>query len=262
MLIWILKVHKHKTMMSSFFRPALILMVLVTGVAAHSHHDHHSDHGHHEHHEHHEQRRLQERACGTGSDDEVAAQAAFDEWLALHGCTEDSCSFAEDAVQESIIQIDVVWHDILKDDGTEGSTSTMIYDAIDVLNGAFAGGGFSFSLVSTTVTQNTSFWEAVAGSDEEAAMKSQLRTGDCSTLNIYSTGQAAYLGWATFPTYCGFDTIYDGVVINYQTSPGGTFAPYDKGDTLTHGACEARSSVKCCLSRVLISSLKVTCSKR
>jgi hypothetical protein len=241
-------------------------MAMVTGAAAHSTHDY--DHNH----EHHEHRRLEQRTCGsTIADNEVAAQAAFDKWLALHPCTKDSCPFVEDAVQEDSIQIDVVWHDIRKDDGSEGSTTTMINSAIDVLNLAYDGTGFSFSLVATTVTSSTTYWGAEAGSEEELAMKSQLRTGDCSTLNIYSNGQTTLLGWARFPSDCALNTILDGVVITYQSSPGGNLLNYNLGDTLTHGKLEVVSEMHARQRNAflvaspgmgLISSLKVSFSKR
>jgi len=42
------------------------------------------------------------------------------------------------------------------------------------------------------------------------------------------------LGFATFPTNCSGSLAQDGVVIHYQSLPGGTLVPYDEGDTTTH----------------------------
>ena len=218
-------------MISVCFKRILVLLpALLTkrGVAAHSHHDHGHDHIH-------DHRRLNERSCATGSDDEGAAQEAFDAWLSVHPCSEESCAFVEQELARATTTIQVVWHDIRKADGSGGSTTSMISDSINVLNSAYGSSGFSFSLVSTVVTSNTEYWSASPGSAAEAAMKSNLRTGDCSTLNVYSTGQQTYLGWSTFPSTCSSNKQDDGVVINYQTSPGGTRTKYNLGDTLTHG---------------------------
>lgn len=42
------------------------------------------------------------------------------------------------------------------------------------------------------------------------------------------------LGWAAFPFDYPTDPAVDGVVCLYSTLPGGSFVPYDQGDTGTH----------------------------
>ena len=70
-------------------------------------------------------------------------------------------------------------------------------------------------------------------------MKNTLRQGDASTLNVYTVGftrNRKLLGYSTFPKdYATFPT-RDGVVINYSTLPGGTYARFNEGGTLTHEA--------------------------
>ena len=87
------------------------------------------------------------------------------------------------------------------------------------------------SITESTVWYNAAQDNAV-GSDEYN-MKAFLRQGTSATMNVYSKSGAGFLGWASLP-YSGSGDIYDGVVIEDGTVPGGTFAPYNEGDTLTH----------------------------
>ncbi|EAP99794.1 metalloprotease MEP1-like protein [Janibacter sp. HTCC2649] len=129
--------------------------------------------------------------------------------------------------------IKVRWHTIKN--GSSGALSpTQIANQISVLNQAYAGSGFSFSLVSTTTTDNATWYSGLDhGSSAERAMKTALHVGGKADLNIYTARLAGdLLGWATFPR-----TIVDpmdGVVLLDQSVPGGTAAPYNLGDTATH----------------------------
>ncbi|WP_259372632.1 zinc metalloprotease [Inhella inkyongensis] len=108
-------------------------------------------------------------------------------------------------------------------------------DQINVLNNAYAGSGFSFNLVQTTRTTNSSWYTAGPGSTAESQMKTALRQGSADDLNIYSNNAGGgLLGWATFPSSYASKPKDDGVVILFSSVPGGTAAPYNEGDTGTH----------------------------
>ena len=129
--------------------------------------------------------------------------------------------------------IKVHWHTIT--DGSKGALSASeINGQISVLNSAYSGTGFSFTLASTTTTNNATWYNNLDhGSTAERSMKSALRTGTKADLNIYTADLAGgLLGWATFPKK-QLDTM-DGVVILDESLPGGTASPYNQGDTATH----------------------------
>jgi hypothetical protein len=113
-------------------------------------------------------------------------------------------------------------------------TSQQIADSIAVLNAAFAGTSFSFTLVSTDFSNNDS-WYTCSGGACESQMKSALRQGGSNALNVYSNEMGGgLLGWATFPSSFASNPSNDGVVILQGSVPGGSAAPYNEGDTLTH----------------------------
>jgi hypothetical protein len=103
-----------------------------------------------------------------------------------------------------------------------------------VLNQAYSGSGWSFRLVQTDVTANSTWFNGCYGSSE-SAMKNALRKGTADDLNIYSCNPSSgILGYATFPSDYTRAPKLDGVVILYSSLPGGSAAPYNLGDTATH----------------------------
>ncbi|MBS1709869.1 MAG: zinc metalloprotease [Armatimonadetes bacterium] len=131
--------------------------------------------------------------------------------------------------------IPVYVHVIHDSSGNGGAVSTQqITNQINVLNAAYAASSFSFSLVSTDHTNNSS-WYTSTGGTSESQMKNALRKGGSNALNIYFNNMGGgLLGWATFPSSYASNPKMDGVVILYSTVPGGTAAPYNLGDTATH----------------------------
>jgi hypothetical protein len=119
-------------------------------------------------------------------------------------------------------------------------TEAEVEAQIAVLNTAFP--NLDFDLVrdvngnptSITYTNNSNWFYGMApGSAAEAQAKTALRWDPTKYLNVYTCQGGGLLGWATFPWELRSNPTNDGVVIAFDTIPGGT-PPYDEGDTLVH----------------------------
>ncbi len=118
--------------------------------------------------------------------------------------------------------------------GSQGLlTQTEVDDQIQALNDAFD--NVDFELFETTFTNNPGWFLHQPGSNAERAMKTALGEDTSRFLNIYSTGLSdiGLLGYATFPWGQRANPTLDGVVVAYDSLPGGEF-PYDEGDTAVH----------------------------
>jgi hypothetical protein len=112
---------------------------------------------------------------------------------------------------------------------------SQIASQIQVLNDAFSGTGWTFNLVATTRTTNSTWYNGCYSSSTETQMKNALRQGSADDLNIYSCNPSGgILGYATFPSSYAGNPKRDGVVLLYSSLPGGSAAPYNLGDTGTH----------------------------
>ena len=133
------------------------------------------------------------------------------------------------------VAVPTYWH-VITNGGAGALSQSDINASMDVINSAYATNTrFSFSLAGVTTTNNASWYDGCANASTEAAMKSALRVGGPETLNIYSCGLGGgLLGYATFPEWYEGDPLLDGVVILDESIPGGSAAPYNQGDTLTH----------------------------
>ncbi len=132
--------------------------------------------------------------------------------------------------------INVYFHVITNSSGGGNLTDAEVASQISVLNGAFAGTGWSFVLAApATRTANSTWYTAGYNSTAEKQMKAALRQGTADDLNIYAFNVGGgLLGWATFPSSYNGNKSYDGVVVLNESLPGGTAAPYNQGDTGTH----------------------------
>jgi len=125
----------------------------------------------------------------------------------------------------------------LNNNAATGPTKSQIISQMAVLNAAYQRLGFSFTLASYRhwSTTSTALYNAGKGSSGEASMKNQMRQGTASALNLYFWAPGdRLLGWATFPSDYTGSSKADGVVLRFDTVPGGAATPYNQGDTATH----------------------------
>ena len=179
------------------------------------------------------------RGCATPHVSEMEMQAVDDYTAQIMGqLREGGRPLVE---SNAVLTIPVYVHVIQSTSGAGNVTATQIANQITVLNEAYAGltGGVNtnmqFVLAGTTRTTNNTWFGAGYGTTAETQMKNALRVGTADDLNMYfnqpSTGE---LGWATFPSNYASKPKMDGVVCDWRTVPGGSFAPYNEGDTATH----------------------------
>jgi len=167
--------------------------------------------------------KLQSR-CGTldtSRESALAVQRAVENYLRRSG-----------GARFDPVTVQVHWHEIRPDGGTALSYNPQ--DSLNIITTALSPSGFSFNLASYTVHYSSSWYNCAYGSAAETSMKTTLRQGDASTLNVYTTNGGGFLGWATFPEWYAGSPNMDGVVIAEQSVPGGTLSLYNEGDTLTH----------------------------
>jgi len=133
-----------------------------------------------------------------------------------------------------------VWVHVLTD-GSYGYVSDQsVREQIRVLDQTYAGAlggtftGFSFELQGITRTDNAAWFYMGIGSAEESAAKAALRRGGAETLNLYTIDGAGYLGWSTFPSWYAGNPSDDGVVVAWDSLPGGDIPNYNLGYTATH----------------------------
>ena len=135
----------------------------------------------------------------------------------------------------NVVIIPVAMHVVRYDDGTGGIDDSAIQAQMDVLNGAFLDQNFQFELITTTITDNTSWSTHSYGTSQESEMKNALAVDPISTLNFYLCNLGGgLLGYATFPDMYPEDSPMHGVVCLTQSLPGGTANNYNEGDTGTH----------------------------
>ena len=136
-----------------------------------------------------------------------------------------------------------VYVNVIKGQGGVGNISKRtIKKQMKVLNRSFAGKtgagpntSIIFKLKKVTRHNNHRWFTQCSAPGVEEEMKSQLRRGDETALNIYTCVPSdGILGYATFPWDAKQYPHLDGVVLNYNTFPGGSATSYSEGDIRVH----------------------------
>ncbi len=142
-----------------------------------------------------------------------------------------------DAADIQPINIPVYVHVINKSPSVkDGNVSKEMIEAqIDVLNASYVPVQISFTLAGIDRTTDAKWYAAGIFTPAEKDMKTALRKGSASTLNIYlNAADDGTLGWAAFPWEYSSKPKMDGVVVHNQSLPGGSLEAYDMGMTLVH----------------------------
>ncbi len=173
-----------------------------------------------------------DRLCGTDHDPQKIAAAEADFAVRLDKLKDSPSMEVSGGV------INVYFHVVNKGSGISNGDipQAMIDDQMAVLNAAYSGWGYSFSLAPANIdrTTNTTWYNGCYGTSE-TAMKNALHKGTAKDLNIYTCNPSnGILGYATFPSSYASAPLKDGVVLLYSSLPGGGAVPYDEGDTATH----------------------------
>jgi len=110
-----------------------------------------------------------------------------------------------------------------------------IQSQVDVMNKAYRGSGFQFRLAGISRTENATWFDGCLddGSLEET-YKPLLAKNPARYLNMYSCDSSSgTLGYAYFPSDGPEGDYHHGVVLKYNSLPGGV-APFGEGITAVH----------------------------
>jgi hypothetical protein len=125
-------------------------------------------------------------------------------------------------------------------DGRSGRlTPVTVEQQVRALNAAYGGAtggadtGVSFRLVSTEVVRQAGWFEHPH--ESQTAMLGTLSRGAPGTLNLYTAAVGSdVLGFSSFPQWYRQHPGLDGVVVDYRSVPGGSFAHFNRGYTAVH----------------------------
>jgi hypothetical protein len=124
--------------------------------------------------------------------------------------------------------------------GADGNvTDEQIAEQIDEMNLDFSGSyggvdtGYRFVLSSIDRTDNASWFTMVIDSHDQKRAQEALGIDPSHHLNVYTANIDA-LGWSSFPWGVAEDDIHQGIVIHYESLPGGNKDGFNLGRTATH----------------------------
>jgi len=132
-----------------------------------------------------------------------------------------------------------VWFHIVTKTSKQGVVSGQVSDdqiaaQLAVLDEAYAGRGFSFSLGGVKRVDNKRWFDGCARYGVEVDMKAALAVDPAHNLNFYSCTPGDYLGFAYYPDSFDESDSRHGVVVLHSSFPGGSATNYNLGDTGTH----------------------------
>ncbi|KIM41040.1 hypothetical protein M413DRAFT_445788 [Hebeloma cylindrosporum] len=135
---------------------------------------------------------------------------------------------------------DVYFNTIAANMTTEGGwiPQSQIDAQMKLLNERYVGTGVSFNYVSVTRVLSRYWHETIdAGLIQTRDMHRLFKKGGSTALSIYSVGfvDAGLNGYSTLPVNYATSPIYDGVVLLFETMPGGA-SLNRQGGTLIHEA--------------------------
>jgi hypothetical protein len=137
------------------------------------------------------------------------------------------------AIAEKSTVIPVRFHVVHLRNGSGDVSDQQIQDQVAVLNTAFSGSGFSFTLASIDRSISKSWYTGCY--NQESRMKSSLAIDPAHNLNIYTCSPSGgMLGWSYFPWSLAETDPLHGVAVLNESLPGGSAAPYNQGDTVVH----------------------------
>ncbi|KAG5719012.1 Ulilysin [Termitomyces sp. T112] len=179
------------------------------------------------------------RTCG--SDPNMEEVAAMEKHF-MENKVESSSNEGEAAKS---FNIKVYFHVIAQNNTQAGGNipDTQIRNQIQVLNRGYSTAGVTWTLAGVDLTVNADWYlNAGPGTLQQTTMKRTLRKGGSGDFNVYTVGRIpsgrddSILGYATFPVSYRSNALDDGVIVRAATLPGGSAAPYNLGQTLTHEA--------------------------
>jgi len=236
----------------SFFNIFFPLILLVEGVSVvaksvfqdlhqHDHHIQQHDHYHDQHHDHDHRSRELGKSKDPTQDEMAQVRTVINTWM-------QNSTRLRNLALAPIITVPTYFH-IISSGGLFEElmvSDDQIKRQVDVLNDAFASTRFLFVNLGINRTINP-LWSSnpidINGVEtiNGIAMKTALRKGDSSTLNVYLVdldfgllNDAEHLGFTTFPWKYSITNWKDGIVIETQTLPGGTTQNYNLGINLVH----------------------------